>query len=200
MDKQRILKAVYKLIPWDRLYEEFPDATRRQVDELFRELGEYVSESPDGDPTPEGPPPDLSGRAVQIYTDGASSGNPGPAGIGIVILDPGGVELAARGAGIGRATNNVAEYRAVIEGLKMALKLGAARVRLCTDSELLVRQVEGAYKVKSARLRPLFDEVKQLLARFGGWEIRHVPRDLNTRADALATRHAQAGKKAKRKG
>ncbi len=112
----------------------------------------------------------------------------------MVLTTPEGEEVLAWGAAIGRATNNVAEYRAAIEGLKNALELKVRRVRLLSDSELLVRQLEGAYKVKSPKLKPLHGELTALLARLDSWEARHVARDQNLRADALAARYAKAAK------
>ncbi|MCK4376465.1 MAG: ribonuclease HI family protein [Candidatus Brocadiae bacterium] len=136
----------------------------------------------------------VAGGEARLHCDGASRGNPGPAGIGMVLTTPEGEEVLAWGAAIGRATSNVAEYRAAIEGLKKALELKVRRVRLLSDSELLVRQLEGAYKVKSAGLKPLHGELMGLLARLDSWEARHVARDRNLRADALATRYAKAAK------
>lgn len=126
-----------------------------------------------------------------LYTDGASRGNPGPAAIGAVLYrgspDPLGVvdELSRA---IGRRTNNVAEYRAVIEGLEMAARHGAARLLLRSDSQLLVRQLRGEYRVKSPALRTLFLRVRELLEEFPRVRIEHIPRELNSYADRLANR------------
>ena len=188
MDKRKLLRAVYESIEWSKLYERMPEATRRQVDALFGELRGMLGEPPE----PEVELPDgLPGEEVMLYCDGASRGNPGPAGIGMVLTTVEGAELLARGAPLGRTTNNVAEYRALIEGLKAALELGAQRVRVCSDSELLVRQIEGTYRVKSPKLKPLHAEAVGLLADFEGWTVRHIPREQNARADALATRAAR---------
>ena len=122
-----------------------------------------------------------------LYTDGASKGNPGPAGIGYVILGADGQELAAVGQGIGVATNNVAEYTAVIEGLAHCRRLGATRVQVVSDSELMVRQMTGRYQVKNAGLRPLYDQAQAARGAFEQVRFRHVLRGENTRADGLAS-------------
>jgi len=121
-----------------------------------------------------------------LYTDGASRGNPGQAGAGAVILDENGRELAARGEYLGICTNNVAEYKALISGLRLAAETGCAELNIFLDSELIVRQLTGRYKVKNATLKPLFLQVQQLLQRLETFTITHVPRSENSRADELA--------------
>jgi ribonuclease HI len=192
MDRKELLRAVYEAVDWGRLYQAHPELERREVDELFQELRALVGESPADAPEPSR---SLAGEEAYLYTDGASRGNPGPAGIGVVLKTPAGETVLAYGAAAGRTTNNVAEYRAVIEGLEKALELGAARVRLFSDSELLVRQLQGTYKVRNAGLRPLFDEVTALLARFSDRQVRHVPREQNAEADALATKAAKTARR-----
>ena len=117
--------------------------------------------------------------------DGGARGNPGPAAIAAVATTPDGEELTSRGEAIGRATNNVAEYRAMLLGIELARELGAPEVELVGDSELIVKQVRGEYKVKNADLRPLRDEVRTRLRDFDEWTIRHVRREHNEAADAL---------------
>jgi ribonuclease HI len=125
------------------------------------------------------------GRLI-IYTDGASRGNPGPSSIGGSIQDSEGREVHTISKRIGRATNNEAEYQAVIAALEAALGLGGEEVELRTDSELLERQLNGRYRVKNPRLIPLNNRVKALRDRFAKVRIVHVRRELNRRADALA--------------
>ena len=121
-----------------------------------------------------------------VNVDGGARGNPGPAAIGAVVQDAGGEVLEERGERIGRATNNVAEYRALLLGIERAAELGAEELELVGDSELIVRQVEGRYKVKDATLRELHGEVKRALRPFEGhWSIRHVRRAENAEADRL---------------
>lgn len=120
-----------------------------------------------------------------LNVDGGARGNPGPAAIGVVISRPDGAvvhELAER---IGVATNNVAEYRAVLRGLEQAAALGAREVELIGDSELVARQLTGAYKVKHPALRPLYQEALTALRGFDRWQIRSVPRAQNAHADLL---------------
>ena len=121
-----------------------------------------------------------------VQTDGASRGNPGAASIGAVVYDPKGREAHTVSERIGHATNNEAEYLAAIAGLEAALALGATRVRLRMDSELVVRQLEGRYKVRHPRLQPLFGQLLDLRRRFEGFRAEAVPRAQNKRADQLA--------------
>lgn len=122
-----------------------------------------------------------------LYADGASRGNPGPAAIGAVVYSPNEVEAVAEvSEAIGEATNNQAEYRAVIAGLERALSLGVADLVVRLDSLLIVRQVAGEYRVRNAALRPLHRRVVSLLGRFRTVAVEHVPRERNTVADSLA--------------
>jgi ribonuclease HI len=134
------------------------------------------------------------GRRVIVHTDGASRGNPGEAGIGVVIYGEDGSVLKEVARPLGRATNNVAEYNALIEGLKQALRLGADEVVVRSDSELMVRQLRGEYQVRHQGLQPLFVEARRLFLRFPRWAIEYVPRELNRRADELANRAIDEGR------
>ena len=120
-----------------------------------------------------------------VNVDGGSRGNPGPAAVGVVVQDADGGVLEEVGERIGDATNNVAEYRAVLVGIERALALGATELELIGDSELIVRQVRGEYKVKDASLRELHGEVKRALVPLESWAIRHVRREANAEADRL---------------
>jgi ribonuclease HI len=122
---------------------------------------------------------------LTVNVDGGARGNPGPAAIGVVVRGPGDELLEELGEAIGRATNNVAEYRALLRGIELAAAHGADELELVGDSELVVRQVEGRYKVKDATLRELHAEAKRELAGFGSWTIRHVRRESNADADRL---------------
>lgn len=124
-------------------------------------------------------------RKLTVNVDGGARGNPGPAAIAAVIRDEGGEVLEEVGERIGRATNNVAEYRALLLGIERAATLGASELELVGDSELIVRQVKGEYKVKDAALRELHAEVKRALEPFDRWSIRHVRRERNADADRL---------------
>ena len=125
-------------------------------------------------------------KRVIINADGASRGNPGPAAIGATIKDEKGQLLASISQRIGRATNNQAEYRALIAALKEAVKLGAIEASIYLDSELVVKQLSGKYRVKNAALKPLYQEVKKLQGRLRGSVVNHIPRQQNVEADSLA--------------
>lgn len=120
-----------------------------------------------------------------VNVDGGARGNPGPAAIGVVVRDGEGEVLDEVGEAIGEATNNVAEYRALLRGIELAGRHGATDLELVGDSELVVRQVEGRYKVKNAGMKRLHDEVTQALRGFDAWSIRHVRREKNSDADRL---------------
>ncbi len=122
---------------------------------------------------------------ARLFTDGGARGNPGPAAFGYVLEADDGTVLAARGEAIGVATNNVAEYRALVAGLAQAAELGVDEVDVVSDSELLVKQMRGEYKVKNAALRALWDEAQDLAARLGKVTFEAVRREHNELADRL---------------
>ncbi len=122
-----------------------------------------------------------------IYTDGASRNNPGEAGAGIYMLRDG-VPIERIARYLGTTTNNIAEYTAAIIGLERAVQLGASIVKLNADSELLVKQLNGLYKVKNEGLKPLHARAKELIARIGSVEVQYIPRERNKEADALANK------------
>ena len=117
--------------------------------------------------------------------DGGARGNPGPAGVGIVLTDSEGAELDRANAYIGETTNNVAEYRALLLGLDRARALGVQSLEIVNDSQLVARQLTGEYKVKNEDLRLLHGKARQALSGFDRWSIRSVPRAMNAVADAL---------------
>jgi ribonuclease HI len=121
-----------------------------------------------------------------INTDGLSKNNPGPAAIGAILKDTRGKVVATVSKAIGVATNNEAEYRAIVAALEKALKLGAEQIELRSDSELVVNQLNGRYKIKSTTLRPFYLQVAQLLGQFEKVAVTYVPREQNTEADRLA--------------
>ncbi len=120
-----------------------------------------------------------------VNVDGGSRGNPGPAAIAAVATDDGGELLTDRSETIGETTNNVAEYKALLLGIELARELGAEEAEFIGDSELIVRQVQGTYKVKKADLKPLHAAAVSALDELPRWSIRSVPRELNAAADAL---------------
>ncbi|MCS7203299.1 MAG: ribonuclease HI family protein [Thermodesulfovibrio sp.] len=129
---------------------------------------------------------------AQLYCDGASRGNPGDAGIGcVIILNNKKIEISEY---IGKTTNNVAEYKALIRGLEEIIKQNAEEVEIFLDSELLVMQIKGSYKVRSKKLIPLYKQVKELLSKFKKYQIFHIYRDENYYADRLAKKASWSSK------
>ena len=124
-------------------------------------------------------------ETLTLEFDGGSRGNPGPAGIGVVVRAADGTPLVTLGRYIGKATNNVAEYRALIAGLEAASATPSRAVKVRGDSKLVIEQVAGRWKVKQEHLRPLHAEVTEALRHLGSWSIRHVRRGENERADEL---------------
>lgn len=124
-------------------------------------------------------------KALVLHVDGGARGNPGPAAIGIVISGTDGGLVEELAEPIGTATNNVAEYRALLRALERARELGASELEIVGDSELVARQVNGVYKVKHPAMRPLHEQAMAALRGFERWRIRTVPRAQNAQADAL---------------
>jgi ribonuclease HI len=122
----------------------------------------------------------------RLQCDGASRGNPGPAGAGMVLFDPQDRLQAREGRYLGETTNNVAEYQALLLGLAEAHRLGVKKLRVQADSELMVKQLNGLYRVKSPHLIPLWRAAINALNKFEAWDITHVPREENHLADAAA--------------
>ena len=138
--------------------------------------------------------PGANGRPLKlvVHVDGGARGNPGPAAAAAVISDTGGAVLAEPTEALGTATNNVAEYRALLLGLAHAAALGATEVEVVGDSELVAKQVEGLYKVRNAAMKPLHAQALAALGRFERWSIRTVPRAQNSHADALVNQTLDA--------
>jgi len=195
---REIILALAGRLPENLLRELFPHTEPAAIRESLRRFADSPETAPgkddkrttsaDDGAAPSPPLLKHTQAGCMVYTDGASRGNPGEAGAGVVLLDQGGLELANRSIYLGRCTNNAAEYQALIAGLELALQYGCRELRIFLDSELIVRQVSGRYRVKNAQLQPLYDKVKTLLERLEKWQIHHVPRSGNTRADELANK------------
>ncbi|WP_022670598.1 ribonuclease HI family protein [Hippea alviniae] len=153
----------------DGVLKKYPELTFDDVKSFFEEV---INRFDDED-------------KVELYVDGASSGNPGSAGIGVVIKS-GDRVLKSLSKSIGKTTNNVAEYTALIVGLKEVLDLGIKKVSVYSDSELVVKQVNGIYRVNNERLKKLKSEIEDLKSKFDEFSITHVPREKNRFADRLA--------------
>jgi len=179
-----------------RLAKIFPQLSEREEfvinlleDELTRMQIEDVEEEE----------PEHAGGTLHLFTDGGSRGNPGEAAIGAILEDPArGVTLKELGECIGIETNNIAEYQALIEGLKMAERFHPNRLICHLDSELVVKQLNGEYRVKMATLEPLFAEVKRLSMEIPDVVFKHIPRSDNYRADALVNKALDAKAQAPR--
>lgn len=130
----------------------------------------------------------MKNKKLFLYTDGGARGNPGPAGVGIVILDGARKKIKDACRYIGETTNNIAEYTALVYGLEEAVTLGADEIVVYIDSELVTNQLKGEYKVKSAEIKPLFEKALGILKGFKSFEIKHIERSENKDADKLANR------------
>jgi ribonuclease HI len=130
----------------------------------------------------------LKNKRVEIFVDGGARGNPGPAGVGVLILDASGKKIKDVSKYIGEATNNIAEYSALLYGLEEALILRADEIKINLDSELVARQLSGEYRVKDANIRPLFERAVNMLKSFKNFEINHIDRSKNKEADKLVNK------------
>ncbi len=170
-----ILELIFTSVNLETLKAKNPTITEEGLKTLFGRLKKELK-----------PNSDIEKEGLILYIDGASRGNPGRAGIGLVLRDKNSNLVEEACQYIGETTNNVAEYRALIEGLKRVLAKGAKVVEILSDSELLVRQIRGEYRVKSPSLILLYNEAMTLLKSLAHWEISHIPREQNSRADILA--------------
>ena len=191
LDRQqlsRLLELLAERVDSELLRPEFPEFTGEGLRSLFQALSEhfrYCRGWLDSGRSNRGLIED-SKMTASLYCDGASRGNPGPSGAGIILLDHNDEPILQLSRFLDNATNNEAEYRALIRGLKAAKELGLRRLRIFSDSELVVKQLHGEYKVRNPRLRSLYDKAMSTLKQFDDYDIFHVGRDLNQQADRLA--------------
>ncbi|MBI4617911.1 MAG: ribonuclease HI family protein [Planctomycetes bacterium] len=178
-----LVRLVVRYCDFERLLAEHPDLDRERLGGFRKQV--EATKGPRKARVPRTTP--AADRAI-LWTDGASLGNPGPAGVGARIVAQDGTVLAEVAEAIGRATNNVAEYRALLRGLLEAAKLGLSSLEIRSDSELLVRQIQGIYRVRDPNLARLHREATHVLAGFGSWRIQSIPREQNREADALSRR------------
>lgn len=169
--------------------ERFPTLKRADALALLAraadELGEPLDQRPDLKVVPD-IPDDIG--LVRVFCDGAARGNPGPAGAGAVVQTRAGEVLARAGRYLGETTNNVAEYEGLLLGLRHARDLGATEVQVLSDSQLMVKQIRGEYKVKAEHLKPLCTQALDALDGFERWQVSHVLREQNSAADQMANR------------
>ena len=204
MKKPGLLRDLAVHLDAGRLLSDNPWLTRRALCLILEEAAASMEAAgqPRADTTPaaapaqpaEAPAPagDLFGMHIgshtrlRMYTDGASRGNPGEAGIGVLIEDESGRPVKRLARYLGKATNNIAEYTALIDGLKAAAALGAEDVSVMADSELMVKQMNGLYQVKNPELKEKHTEARRLVKNFSRFTIKYIPREQNRAADALA--------------
>ncbi len=180
-----LLRLIYQHLDMEALLQRNPSLAKKDIDEFFKSLAGKFQPEPLITHSPAKSPHHAVDK-VFVYSDGASRGNPGAAGIGVVITDSRGHVLFEEGEPIGRQTNNVAEYAAAIRGLQRAIEMKAQDVTLRADSELLVRQINGEYRVKNPALAAKHQELLDLCRRFPSFRAEYVPREQNSRADELA--------------
>ena len=186
-----LLALVHKSIDMEKLKEQDRSITKKRVDTLFQNLKDHVKKD-----DPAISEKEIAGTSsikkeadlIVVNVDGASKGNPGESGIGVAIFDKDSILINEACDYLGVATNNIAEYKALILGIKLSTKYNAKRVLFKADSELMVKQIKGEYRVKNAQLKLLFTEAQSLLKKLPNWKIMHVPREENKEADLLANK------------
>lgn len=161
----------------------FPELDRQRIQKIIEQGLSALDES-SVEPAPVAP----SIQRIRLYSDGAARGNPGLAGAGAVLVEPSGQVVDRIGKFLGAQTNNYAEYMGLIIGLTRAQELGVREVEVFADSELMIRQLGGRYQVKSASLRPLYEEALKRLNAFERVKLVHVPREMNRAADEMSNR------------
>lgn len=166
--RERILRDLLPEIQGEKCLGPYPESTWEKVEKALQGKERELK--------------------IVAYTDGASRGNPGQAGIGVFLLEAGGEPIGEIARYIGKRTNNEAEYEALIAAVRRATEFGATELTIRTDSELVARHITGEYRVKSPKLRPLYQEAIRLLRQIPRWKIESIPRDQNREADRLANR------------
>jgi ribonuclease HI len=174
---------------------EFTELSKKDLQLLLRALAEHMRYCHQWAELPgeRGEEKTVGEMSVTLYCDGASRGNPGPSGAGIVLLDEDGELLFELSRFLDEGTNNEAEYKALLRGLDAAADLGIRSLRICSDSELMVNQLLGSYRVRNPRLQPLFEEAMHRLQQFDDYDIFYVKRELNKQADRLANEAIDRG-------
>lgn len=201
-DLAALLRHIGREEPLSGTVRAFPGLSREDLGRLLEAAAsrlEALAPEPSSEPRPEPPrpartPPPLPQEPagvvprLKLFSDGAARGNPGPAGAGAVLMDAEGRVVARLGRFLGVQTNNYAEYMGLLLGLKHARGLGVKELEVLADSELLIRQLQGRYQVKSPTLRPLYEEAAALLEQFPRVKLTHVPREKNKAADEMSNR------------
>jgi ribonuclease HI len=178
-----VLRFVAREEPLGATLGAFPQVNRTQLQRALEKAAALL-EGGDSDDVEQAP----AWHRLRVYSDGAARGNPGPAGAGAVLVEPSGQVVDKLGKFLGHQTNNYAEYMGLLIGLRRARELGVREVEVFADSELMIRQLGGRYQVKSASLRPLYEESLKLLNQFERVKLVHVPREMNRAADEMSNR------------
>ncbi len=178
-----LLKFIAREEPLSATLEAYPKVTRERLRKLLDRAAELIV---DGGIAPEGD--EGAFERMRVYSDGAARGNPGLSGAGAVLVEPSGQIVDRLGKFLGVQTNNYAEYMGLLIGLRRAKDLGVREIEVFADSELMIRQLGGRYQVKSATLRPLYEEAVRLLNDFSRVKLVHVPREMNKAADEMSNR------------
>ncbi|MHC4321476.1 MAG: ribonuclease HI family protein [Planctomycetota bacterium] len=192
-----LLVLIHKSVDVAKLKEQDKTITKKRVDKLFQDLKGHVKKEDMAASEKE-----IAGTSsikkeadlIVVNVDGASKGNPGESGIGVAIFDKDSNLISEASDYLGVATNNIAEYKALILGIKLSTKYNAKRILFKSDSELMVKQIKGEYKVKNAQLKLLFAKAQSLLKKLPNWKIMHVPREENKEADLLANKGVEKNK------
>lgn len=173
---------------FDVVEEDEDGLSSESPEELDKKGGKRRQSSPRGRRAVRFDPEDYVYNRLLIYTDGAARGNPGESGAGVVLKTPEGEEVGRFGRYLGQGTNNYAEYHALLLGLQHAQEFGASDITILSDSDLLVRQLSGEYRVRASHLRVLFEEAQKKLGEFEKYQIKRIERDKNKEADSMANR------------
>ncbi len=184
LSEESVLRHLAQTLSVTKTLKRFPSLTAKNLQEIFLHSAERARENPK--PLPPKASPQKEFPELFIHADGASRGNPGEAGAGAVISDSRGRTLKEVKCFLGMTSNNVAEYRALILALEKALELGARSITVLLDSELVVRQIRGEYRVREPHLKVLHQKAQEVLNQFSQYSILYIPREENRRADQLA--------------
>lgn len=177
--RRAVLEALAASLDTGEVLRKFPDLGQSALSRILLEAAAACAG--------EAPPPAASGK-LTAFVDGAARGNPGKAGAGVVIRDQSGAIIEKKSLFLGEATNNTAEYKALLLALRRAKELGASSLQVYSDSELLVHQINGRYRVRVAHLQALCQEAIRLMKDVGSVNISHIPREKNSDADEMANR------------
>jgi ribonuclease HI len=191
---QAVLRRLARATPGDGVLQLPANLPAALALRAVRVAAAALRAAADKTPQPARSPAVPALRALRAHIDGASRGNPGVAGIGVFLLTPDGRPVERIHRYIGRATNNVAEYQALLAALGRALELGCRDLEVLSDSELLVRQLQGRYQVRHPEMRRYFGLAQEQIGKLEHFTVRHVPRALNAEADALANRGIDEGR------